>query len=369
MSSLRRQTARDQRERGVTDVAALHRGPSRWIISRHEDLAWFHGSVVAGIVLLASFLFASRQGDASAHSVVLIAFLWGALFDGSHVWGTYARSYFAPDEGSRASLPAAWSWALLGVGPIVALLAAGSGSTAPFGFFLLSAYLWAYWHLVRQHYGLLMIYRRRAAETDARAARLDALLLWTGCLYPFVRFSLTDTYSRSGLPPLLPQSLIAPTRCVVTGAFVVVVVALVTTVMRQRFERLRLGPKHLLMTIVIGFHILVFALLGDLLAILATLTIFHNLQYHRIVWLYERGLGRKPSGGLLPYLFLGFSFGTVWYGIRLLAAAASSSELERNLFVGLGWGVALHHYVIDGRIWHVRRSKTVSRALDSGAAV
>ena len=34
--------------------------------------------------------------------------------------------------------------------------------------------------------------------------------------------------------------------------------------------------------------------------VLATLTIFHNLQYHRIVWRYERGLGRTPSGVVVP---------------------------------------------------------------------
>jgi hypothetical protein len=361
-------TACDRRERGTASVAAPQRASSPWIISRREDLLWFHGSVVAGIALLASFLYTARRGDSNAPGVVLIAFLWGALFDGSHVWGTYARSYFAPDEASKAALPTAWSWTLLGVGPIVALLAAWSGDAARFGFFLVSAYLWAYWHLVRQHYGLLMIYRRRAGETNPRAARLDAYLLWVGCLYPFVRFSMTDAYSRSGLPLLLPASLIPAARCVGAGVFAIAAFGLMATVMSQRFEPLRPGPKHLLMGIVIGFHALVFALLGDLLAILATLTIFHNLQYHRIVWLYEGGLGRTPSGGLLPYLCSGVSFGVVWYGVRLLAPAASSSELGRNLFVGLGWGVAFHHYLVDGRIWHVRRSKAVSQALENGAA-
>ena len=42
--------------------------------------------------------------------------------------------------------------------------------------FLVAAYLWAYWHLVRQHYGFLVLYRRRAGETDAarRPPRLAA---------------------------------------------------------------------------------------------------------------------------------------------------------------------------------------------------
>ena len=74
------------------------------------------------------------------------------------------------------------------------------------------------------------------------------------------------------------------------------------------------GPKHLLMAIVIAFHLAVFGLLDHLLPILATLTIFHNLQYHRIVWQYERGLGRTPSGSLARYLASGLALGLVWYG-------------------------------------------------------
>jgi len=138
-------------------------------------------------------------------------------------------------------------------------------------------------------------------------------------------------------------------------------------VLSQRVEPLRIGPKHLLLAIVIGFHLLVFALLGNLLAILATLTIFHNLQYHRIVWQYERGLGRVPSGGLVPYLAYGIALGLVWYGLRVFGIAAVHPGIVRNVLIGLGWGVAFHHYLLDGRIWHVRRSRTVSRALEAGA--
>jgi len=248
------------------------------------------------------------------------------------------------------------------------VLAAAAGTTARCRLCVLPAYLWAYWHLVRQHYGFVMLYRGRSGETDPRAARVDGLVLWTGCLHPLLLFSLSDAYPRSGLPQLIPVSMIPPLRIALHAGFAIALACLVAIVVSQRFERLRLGPKHLLMAIVVGFHLLVFGLLDDLLAILATLTIFHNLQYHRIVWLYERGLGRKPSGGLVPYLAFGVSLGAVWYGIRVLGVAASHSELQRNLLIGLGWGVAFHHYLVDGRIWHVRRSKPVSRALEMGAA-
>src|SRR5262249_16540695 len=53
---------------------------------------------------------------------VLGLLLWGVLFDGTHVWGTYARSYVAPDNASRAALPGRWSWGLLLLGPALAVL-------------------------------------------------------------------------------------------------------------------------------------------------------------------------------------------------------------------------------------------------------
>ena len=82
--------------------------PQPWILSRHDDLLWFQGSVAAGLGLLAFFLAAPHldgAGLAPGRTVVLAVFLWGVLFDGTHVWGTYARSYLAPDAASRAGLP------------------------------------------------------------------------------------------------------------------------------------------------------------------------------------------------------------------------------------------------------------------------
>ena len=346
-------------------AATTAAAPAGWILSRRQDLVWFQGSVLAGLVLLAFFAAAPHLDGASAgpwHPVLLAVLLWGICFDGTHVWGTYARSYLAPDAVSRAALPGRWSWAMLAVGPAVALFAAPL-----FGFFLVGANLWGYWHLVRQHYGFLMLYRRRAGESDRRGARLDALLLWVGCGYPYLRFSLSDAYVASGLPLLLPPPALASLRLPLDLAFVLTAVALGLLVVSERVEPLRPGPKHLLITVVTAFHLLVFALLDNLLAILATLTIFHNLQYHRIGWQYEHGHGRVPSGSLARYLALGLAFGAVWYGTRVFGVAVAASETTRNVLLGLGWGVAFHHYVVDGRIWRVRRSPAVARALDEGA--
>ena len=336
-----------------------------WIVSRRDDLVWFQGSVLAGLALLAFFVAAPPLDGATAgpwHPAVLAVLLWGIVFDGTHVWGTYARSYLAPDASSRAALPGRWSWAVLAVGPAIALFA---GSL--FGLFQVIAYMWGYWHLVRQHYGFLMLYRRRAGEHAPRGARLDALVLWVGCLYPYLRFSLSDAYIESGLPLPLPASILPALRAPLDLTFAVAVLGIVSLMVSGRIEPFRPGPKHLLLLIVVGFHLLVFAELHNLLTILATLTIFHNLQYHRIVWQYERGLGRVPSGSLSRYLALGLALGVAWYGARVFGSTAASSEIVRNVLLGLGWGVAFHHYIVDGRIWRVRRSPDVARTLDRGA--
>jgi hypothetical protein len=358
------------RNNQVQSEAGVVAAASAWILSRREDLIWFQGSALAGIALLLLFVVLQRSGASPytlSYPALMAVFLWGTLFDGTHVWGTYSRTYFAPDAASRAGLPDIWSWGLLAVGPATAIVAAALGREKSFQLFVMAAYLWAYWHLVRQHYGFMMLYRKRAGENDLRGARLDGLILWAGCLYPFVRFSLGDAYAHSGLPLLLPAAALAPARLLLDAAFVVAAAILLKTLFAQTIEPLRPGPKHLLLAIVIAFHFAVFAMLDNLLAILATLTIFHNLQYHRIVWLHERGRGQTPSGGLFPYLAYGLCLGAIWYGIRILGVAAVHSELPRNLLIGLGWGVAFHHYLVDGRIWHVHRSTTVSGALSAGA--
>ncbi|HXZ97229.1 MAG TPA: hypothetical protein VEG37_09330 [Burkholderiales bacterium] len=342
-----------------------------WIISRRDDLLWFQGSVIAGLFLLVFFV-ATPYPD-SAHlspsdPVILVVFLWGVLFDGTHVWATYARSYLAPDTNSRAGIPKPRWWLILAIGPVFALTDAALRLQGTlFSYFLLAAYLWAYWHLVRQHYGFLALYRRRAGENDQRGQSLDSFMLWAGCLYPFIRFSLGEPYLHSGLPQLVPSALLPQLTFILDVAFCLLMGAAVILAVSGRYEPFRPGPKHLLLAIVIVFHMLVFALLSHLLTILATLTIFHNLQYHRIVWQYEAGCGRRPLGGLVPYLAGGLLLGLVWYGLRVPTVVALTSETARNVVLGLCWGVAFHHYLVDARIWRVRRSPALAQALNVGA--
>jgi hypothetical protein len=362
----------------VWPMVAVPRLASGWIISKREDLIWFQGSVVAGLALLLFFRWAPRLDDANysaGHPAVIGLLLWGVLFDGTHVWGTYARSYLADDSTSQSGLPSRWWWGLLLVGPALAVLdhllcTPGPSQMAQAGWlfrsFLLTAYLWAYWHLVRQHYGFVVLYRRKERDSSQRRP-LDVLLLWGGAIYPYLRFSLSDAYRQSGMPQTVPLAWTAPLTHLVDFGFGLFLLVLLIAWLASPAEERQLGPRHLLVAVVVLFHIAVFALLDNLLTITATLTIFHNLQYHRIVWQYERGHGRVPSRSIVRYLAFGIALGVVWYGPRLIGLAVAEADLLRNVLLGVGWGVAFHHYLVDGRIWRVRRSPGVASALDAGA--
>jgi hypothetical protein len=309
----------------------------RWIISRREDLLWFHLPLLPALLLGALFALGPKSLELPALC------LWGIFLDGTHVFATWARSYLSPDRDElrrRGELPGAASLWLLAVGPAAALV---DHLGAPiFPLFLLAAYLWAYWHLVRQHRGFLALYLRGAPS------RLG-WLLWLGCLFPFACFGLSDAYLDSGLPRLFPPSLLLPLALAAACALATIAVA-------RLFDRrpLRLGPAHLYVAIVVALHLLTFAFVRKLFPIMATLTLFHNLQYHRLVWRYEAGRGRIPFGGLRRYLGAGILLGSLWYLPRVLGAAAAP-PLVRDLLLGAGWGVAFHHYLVDGRIWRLRR--------------
>lgn len=330
-----------------------------WIVSRRADLLWFHGSVAAGLALLAFFVLAPpvAAGGPALQPALLAVLLWGVVFDGTHVLATYARSYCVADPVSRAGLPGRWSWALIGLGPAAALV------DGLFPWFLLAAYLWAYYHLVRQHWGFVVLYRRRAGAA-AGHEWLDRALLWTGALHPFLRFALTPGYAQSGLPVLVSGDAAAVGRSVLDVAALSLAGGLLL-VWRRHPRASRPGLQHLLIAVVASFHATAFGVLHELLPIMATLTVFHNLQYHRIVWHYEAGRGRRPLGGMAPYLAAGLVLGAFWYLPRVLGAHLAGPSTLGNALLGFGWGIAFHHYLVDGRIWRMRRLPDVARALDA----
>src|SRR3977135_80608 len=86
------------------------------------------------------------------------------------------------------------------VGPLLVLSGAG------FAFFFVAA-LWAYYHLVKQHYGFMVLYKKKNGDLAPIDNALDRLLLLFAFNYPFVAFITRDPQAMEHVPHLLQSSV------------------------------------------------------------------------------------------------------------------------------------------------------------------
>jgi hypothetical protein len=289
----------------------------------------------------------------------------------------------------------------------------------PWHLFLIFFGLWAYWHIVRQHYGFLRLYQKKNGDTHPLDARLDSALLYGGLLLPFLVFIIRhpDVRVQLGLAqalplyPALPEggrlaALVDPAYLgglawehwvvAVSAALVgtLAVAFLVRQVLRVQVGEKVNGPKMLFLLAVVPLHVYVCfspaVLSASLLAFSAFITSYHDIQYHAIVWFHHRnryhrpgvnqrqyGLAPKVSKNLLTYFGCGIFFALVF---RLLGCTFDvhpgcipfviSSDVQLfgaihtdALLKGFMLGFPLQHYFIDQFIWKTSKSKSLRKDL------
>jgi hypothetical protein len=136
----------------------------------------------------------------------------------------------------------------------------------------------------------------------------------------------------------------------------------------------------------------------------AILTIYHNLQYHRLIWFHNKKYVRSGSGSdrgssptikegssssatdlrqkygaaelisrrLLYYIAFGVLFGLIYQGPRQvlgyisLKSGDGAQSFATQLGISFLWGYAFIHYYLDSKIWRVRRDPSVGKALNMG---
>ena len=337
---------------------------ARWIISAREDLVWFIGSVVTSYALFALYV-----GGLVPLAPMVAA--WAVLVDAPHVFATFSRTYFDREERRARARLLWWSLLFFAAGPAAVL--AGLG----FVFFFVAA-LWAYYHLVKQHYGFMVLYKKKNGDLDPADNLLDRAFLLLAFTYPFVRFVARDPEALRRVPPALHAWLSTLEAALLAG----VVLAAAAWLGRQA-QRALAGlpldvPKYLLLAAAVPMHwvVLLTPMPHKPVAIVAMLTVYHNLQYHRLVWFHNRKYREGGGGGerygaaefisrrLGYYLVFGVLFG-VWYQVprQYVNYAAEPDALLTQLASGFLWGYALLHYHLDSKIWRVRRDPAVGRAL------
>ncbi|HEY6659864.1 MAG TPA: hypothetical protein VI031_01935, partial [Pyrinomonadaceae bacterium] len=161
----------------------------RWIIGARDDMIWFIGSVVSSYALLVLYV-------SGILPLLPMVALWAILIDAPHVFGTFSRTYFDRTERKNRARLLWGSLLFFAIGPVMVL--AGAGLV-----FLFVAALWAYYHLVKQHYGFMVLYKKKNGDLARVDNALDRLLLLLAFNYPFVEFIARDPEAMARVPAVL----------------------------------------------------------------------------------------------------------------------------------------------------------------------
>jgi len=405
----------------VSSDGNLNRVSTNWIVNRKSDLLWFIGGALAGYALF--FMHSGFNLD-----MVTIWFLWIIFLDTPHFFGTYVRTYFDKEEwhNRKKLLIGSFAWLLVGpatIGLSYLLFQSGIGNyTLPFFIFIIFFNLWAYWHVVRQHFGIMSLYKKKNNDYDTVDTRADKWILYGGLLGPFAAFLVRhpEVRDRLGLGGVMPEypslaegGFLAQIEGIFTANFWVQVhwehiiialsVLLFSTVILffvyRQFYRWRAGlpinlPKILFLIALIPLYALIcyspFVLTAPLLAFSAFVTIYHDVQYHAIVWFYSQnryhrpgvdpkkyGLAVKISKNFATYMLSGIAMAALF---RLFGCTfeihpgcgplvlTSTSELfsgftSKELILSFMLGFSMHHYFVDQFIWRPSKDKTLQSDL------
>jgi hypothetical protein len=392
-----------RRGQGGARPARERRISLRWIVGARADLAFLMGGTAVGYALV--FAGARLHLD-----WVLVWFAWMVLVDGPHVFATYTRTYLAVDEWRARSVLLWSSLGLFLLGPTLLLTAfalsrAGSPwHRAPLLAYFVGASLWGYWHVVRQHHGVMRLYQRRNRDDAPIDYWIDLSVIHVALIAAFVLFLTQHPEVRDNLG-LPSEALTAPTSpgsvlvLLVRKASVLAAAAAIAIFLgRQGFRwwkgRTLNGAKLVFLAATVPYYLFICTsqtvLAAPLVAIAPLLVIPHDLQYHAMVWFYnrnrarrarERGnrldvglrLGTSLSAYAACALALGGLLGVLSCSVdSALAFSPPLSAAAPALFAGIGarellfvafQGVFLHHYFIDQYIWKPGREERVAEGL------
>lgn len=336
-----------------------------WLFGRGVDLTVFAGSALVSVAFVLAAPWLGAVGDTPAWAWLL--FVVGV--DVAHVWSTLFRTYLDGEEVS--SRPGLY------VGAPLAAYTAGvfAYMVSPGAFWSLFAYV-ALFHFIRQQYGWVALYDRKA-RASAFERRLDAAAVYAATLGPVVWWHanlprafwwFVENDFLSGLPRWMGTAALGAHAAVLTlwAGFQVLRIA--------RGEGVQAGKVLLVVaTWVAWFGGIVLA--RDDFAFTVMNVVLHGVPYFALLFRYARG--RHAEGGFgdwgvllragLPgfLLFLaglalleeGLWDVLVWHD-RPVLFGDSGPVLEADVLALVVPLLALPqatHYVLDAFIWKAGR--------------
>lgn len=294
-----------------------------WLVSARFDLSVFLLPALIALLLVLLAPWMAADGELSVPLwLVAIVFV-----DVGHVWSTLYRTYL--DRSELARRPALYT--------LVPLSAYAVGvaayASSPLAFWRVLAYL-AVWHFVRQQYGFLALYRRRAGETSAFDRWLDTATIYAATIFPLLywhahlprRFQwfIQGDFLQGVVSAALVE-LLWPVYLGLLLAFVL------RQILRWAKERVFWAGKIILVLTTAACWSTGIVLTESDYAFTVTNVLIHGVPYFGIVYVY----GQRARGEPGTFLHWLFSRSNVFLFVALVAFLAFGEE-----------------YLWDRLLWH-----------------
>lgn len=295
------------------------------------------------------------------------------LIDVAHVWSTSFRVYFDTEEFKRRF----WLYLLVPVfGYVVGVALYSEGELT---FWRVLAIV-AVFHFVRQQYGWVALYRRKAGETTSWSWWIDAVAVYLATVYPLV-FWMTSLPRNFNwfvendffFVPAVVENILFPIYVFALSAYFAKSLYLYFA---DGF--LNIGKDIVVATTAICWYIGIVFFNSDY-AFTVTNVIIHGVPYFALIYFYTKAK-RETAGPVYRSIsqhWLKF-LATLW-------ALAYIEELfwnrgvwhEKDWLFGSDWDWTelkiwlvpllavpqLTHYILDGFIWRRRGNESVVRAV------
>ena len=314
------------------DSATISTSSPNWLISKKEDWVWVFGGAILSYGLLAAF--------SAGFPILLISLVMLLVLEAPHLFATATRSYLDPAERQR------FGWFLWLIVPLTLLgpVLVWLGFAQPF--FAL-AFCWLHLHYAKQHLGFVMLYKRKAGESDD--FKLDKYFLLTSLTLPLFFFYSFNSQTASVI------FLISLTYLVLTVFYVA----------KQFAKPKPVLPKLYLMGLIIPLQWLAFWYAASsghgIKAAGILIGLGHALQYHKLTRLYHQTEAAETGQKKLWYSLAGYLF--VIFSLNLVFNVFPRAFAEGDYALAALWGMSFQHYLLDGKLWKTKDFPIFRKAL------
>jgi hypothetical protein len=339
----------------MTDVAqrVLPSASWAWLHSTRFDISFILG------VPLAAFLTGLIVVNNPQWFVPILIVDLG-LLGYHHVVATYTRLCF-----DRTSFSEHWRL-------IIFLFPAVAAATLAIAYALglwaiVSIYFyWQWFHYTRQSWGISRAYRGKERTAEYEEGWLDQAIFYALPVLGILYRSHQDPHLFIGM-----ELRVLPVHWLIVALAAACTAALLCLWILRRVNAWRQGRLAAAHTVYMATHFSVFAvaylLIEDVTYGWLVINIWHNAQYVLFVWMFNTRRFKNGMDKNAPFLSYISQPGRLWIYLTACVSItgilywAVLGTLDALIFSALSATIVLyqivnfHHYVVDSRIWKVRR--------------